>query len=66
MLKQLKPDELYFVIRINENYAKEIFEVLKKGQIANDDWPEGEDITFEEWVFDTFGNQGLEYINPKI
>jgi len=61
MLKQLKPDNLYFVIKINEPYAREIFEVLKAGQIAKDDWPEG-DITFEEWVSSTFGQTGQEYI----
>lgn len=63
MLKQLKPDQLYFVIRINENYAKKIFDVLKAEQIANNDWPEGPDITFEQWVFNTFGQAGLDYIN---
>ena len=63
MLKQLKADNLYFVIRVNEPYAEKIFNVLKEGQIANEDWPEGDNITFKEWVFDTFGQQGLDYIN---
>ena len=62
MLKQLKADNLYFVIKISENYAEKIFEVLKEEQIKKDDWPEG-DITFEEWVEQTFGQQGLDYIN---
>lgn len=63
MLKQLKPDHLYFVIDVKEPYAEKIFEVLKAGQLEKDDWPEGKHITFKEWVFDTFGHVGLNYIN---
>jgi hypothetical protein len=62
MLKQIKPDQLYFVIKINEPYAKKIFEVLKAGQIEKEDWPEGNNKTFKEWVLDTFGQDGLKYI----
>lgn len=65
MLKQLKPDQLYFVIRINEPYAKKIFEVLKEEQTKLGDWPEGS-ITFEEWVDKTFGKTGVDYINSDI
>lgn len=43
----------YFVINIDEPYAKVIYEVLKAGQIAKGQWPEG-DITFEEWKQKTF------------
>ena len=32
MLKQLKPDRLYFIINIDESYAPRIFEVLKEEQ----------------------------------
>ena len=54
MKKQMKPGRNYFVINIDEPYAKAIYEVLKAGQIAKDEWPEG-DITFEEWVKETWG-----------
>ena len=62
MLKQLKPDNLYFVIRINELYAEKIFNVLKEEQTKLGDWSEG-DITFREWVFKTFGQDGLDYVD---
>ena len=62
MLKQLKPGRLYFVININEPYAEKIFKVLKEEQTKLDQWPEGPDITFKEWVQDTFGKDGLDYI----
>ncbi len=64
MLKQLKPGRLYFVININEPYAERIFEVLKEEQTKLDQWPEGE-ITFKQWVFDTFGQEGLNYIESS-
>lgn len=54
MRKRMKPEREYFIINIDEPYAKEIFEVLKRGQIAKGEWPEG-DITFEEWQEQTFG-----------
>ena len=62
MLKQVKEGRLYFVIDIKENYAEKIFQVLKKGQIEKNDWPEGKDITFEQWIFETFGQEGLDYL----
>ncbi len=61
MLKQIKPNNLYFVIKISELYAEKIFEVLKAGQIEKEDWPEG-DIDFKTWVFQTFGQDGLNYL----
>jgi hypothetical protein len=61
MLKQLKPNNLYFVINIDEPYAEKIFEVLKEEQNKLEDWPEG-DISFKEWVYDTFGQDGLDRI----
>jgi hypothetical protein len=48
MLKRFKPDKCYFCIRIDEPFAKEIYEVLKRELTAMDRWPEG-DIDFEEW-----------------
>ena len=48
MIKGRKPGRFYFIINIDEPYAEEIYEILKKGQIAQNKWPEG-DITFEEW-----------------
>ena len=54
MIKNMKPGREYFIINIDEPYAEEIFEVLKRGQMAKGQWPEG-DISFEEWQEQTFG-----------
>ncbi|MCR4298227.1 MAG: hypothetical protein NUV75_05675 [Gallionella sp.] len=59
MKKELKQGNEYFIINIEEPYAIEIFEVLKRGQIAKDEWPEG-DISFEEWQEQTFGDDRRE------
>lgn len=61
MLKQLKANNLYFVINIDEIYAEKIFQVLKEEQTKLEQWPEG-DISFEQWVKDTFGQDGLNYL----
>jgi len=61
MLKQIKPDHLYMIVDIKEPYIEKLFEVLKAGQIEKEDWPEG-DISFEQWVKDTFGQDGLNYL----
>jgi len=61
MLKQIKPGRLYFVINIDEQYAEKIFEVLKEEQTKLGQWPEG-NISFKEWVKDTFGQEGLDYL----
>ncbi|NQT33237.1 MAG: hypothetical protein HQ594_06170 [Candidatus Omnitrophica bacterium] len=56
MLKEMKPGRRYFVINIDEPYAKAIYKVLKKGQMAKRTkkaWPEG-DISFETWIKKTF------------
>lgn len=55
MRKTMKPEHDYFVINIDEPYAEQIYEVLKAGQMAKGQWPEG-DITFEEWKQKTFGD----------
>lgn len=54
MLKEMKPGRRYFVINIDEPYAKAIYEVLKHGETVKWAWSEG-DISFEEWVKRTFG-----------
>jgi len=54
MLKELKPNREYFIINIDEPYAEEIYEVLKRGQAAKGQWPEG-DVSFEAWQEQTFG-----------
>ncbi len=54
MLKNMKPGREYFIINIDEPYAEDIFEVLKRGQMAKGEWPEG-DINFKEWQEQTFG-----------
>lgn len=64
MIKQIKPNNLYFVINVDELYAEKIFEVLKAEQMKLDDWPEG-DIDFKTWVEQTFGERGLAAINSK-
>lgn len=56
MLKVMKPGRRYFIIDLDEPYAKAIYEVLKYGQMVKDEWPEG-DISFEEWKAETFGSQ---------
>jgi hypothetical protein len=64
MIKQIKPGRLYFVINIDESYAAKIFDVLKAEQTKLNDWPEG-DITFIQWVGQTFGEDGIKYIESK-
>jgi len=59
MKKELKPGNEYFIINLDEPYAQEIFEVLKRGQMAKGQWSEG-DITFEEWQEQTFGDDRRE------
>ena len=53
MIKQIKENELYFVIKINEPYAEKIFEVLKEEQTKLDKWPEGNISPF--WMMMIFG-----------
>lgn len=55
MLKEMKPGRRYFIINLDEPYAEEVYEVLKRGQMAKGEWPEG-DISFEEWKEQTFGD----------
>ena len=45
----IKANNKRFVINIDEAYARDIYEVLKAGQIAKGEWPEG-DMSFDEWV----------------
>lgn len=59
MKKELKRWNEYFIINIDEPYAIDIYEVLKRGQMAKGEWPEG-DISFEEWQEQTFGEDRLE------
>jgi hypothetical protein len=51
MLKAIKPGRRYILCNLDEPYAKDIYEVIKRGQMANgaEAWPEG-DISFEEWI----------------
>jgi len=53
MRKGMKPGRRYFIINIDEPYAEEIYEALKRGQMEKGEWPEG-DIGFHEWVLETF------------
>ena len=53
VLKEMKPERRYFIINIDEPYASEVYEILKRGQMAKGEWPEG-DISFEEWKDKTF------------
>lgn len=61
MLKELKENRKYFVINIDESYAPKIFQVLKEEETKSGRWLEG-DISFEEWVLQTFGQEGLDYL----
>ena len=54
----------YFVINIDEPYAEEIYEVLKKGQAAKGEWPEG-DISFEEWKRQAFSPPKFSIMKVK-
>ena len=62
MLKQLKPDRLYFIINIDESYASRIFEVLKEEETKRGNWSDG-DISYREWVEQTFGQAGLDVLD---
>jgi hypothetical protein len=53
MLKTMKSGRKYIIINIDEPYAKEIYKILKAGQIKKGEWPEG-DIDFEKWKLQTF------------
>lgn len=55
MLKEIKPGRKYLIVNIDEPYAEEMYEILKKGQMKKGEWPEG-DISFAEWKRQTFGN----------
>lgn len=65
MLKNMKPEHKYFIINIDEPYAEEIYEVLKRGQIAKSEWPEG-DISFDEWKEWTFGEFQAKEVAFKV
>lgn len=55
MKKEMKPDRMYIFCNVDEPYAHEVFEVIKRGQMAKgtEHWPEG-NISFEEWMKSTF------------
>ncbi len=61
MLKEIKENRKYFIINLDESYAPKIFQVLKEEEMKAGRWPEG-DITFEQWIFDTYGQEGLDYL----
>ena len=63
MLKKMKPGRKYIIVNINEPYAKQVYEILKKGQIKKGEWPEG-DISFEEWKKLTWPSKGKNPIGP--
>jgi hypothetical protein len=65
MEKHMKHGRRYFIINIDEPYAEKIYQVLKEGQIAKGEWPEG-DISFEEWQHQTFDYEKIEYMGSDI
>lgn len=65
MQKTMKSGRRYFLINIDEPYAKDIYYYLKNGQIAQDKWPEG-NIPFEDWIKVTFGDKNLKTIRTVI
>lgn len=65
MKKYIKPNKRYFIINVDEPYAEKIYSVLKEGQQAKKEWPEG-DISFKEWkhlTFETDGCAGCKYFS---
>ena len=40
----------YLMVNIDEDYAKEVFEMIKQSEIKKGTWDEDKDITFEEFV----------------
>lgn len=52
----MKPGNRYIIVNIDEPYAEEIYEVLKRGQKDKDEWPEGS-LTYKEWLEETFGTE---------
>jgi hypothetical protein len=66
MRKEIREGKRYFIISIDEPYAREIYEILKKGQTAKGEWPEG-DISFEKWIDLTWPEihcTGCRHLNP--
>jgi len=47
---------------IIDHCAPRIFEVLKEEEIKRCGWPEG-DISYREWVEQTFGQKGLDILD---
>jgi hypothetical protein len=60
----MQPGNRYFIINIDEPYAEEIYEVLRRGQIVKGEWPEG-DISFEEWIEETWKDEEMERYNYR-
>jgi len=67
MLKQMKPGRRYFIINIDEPYAEAIFAVLKCGEQMKRRSESEEarireefDVTFEEWIEETFGGENSD------
>lgn len=65
MIKKMKPGRLYFIINTDEPYAEKIYEILKKGQIAQGKWPEG-DIGFEDWKKSTIAEMVNDEVNGPV
>lgn len=65
MRKQIKPGRRYFIINLDEPYAPEIYEVLRRGQIAKGEWPEG-DISFKEWEDQTFADDDESWARERL
>jgi len=65
MRKEMKAGRKYFLINIDEPYAKKIFAILKEGQMAKDEWPEG-DIDFEKWKRQTFEESGMKTAEERL
>ena len=59
---EMKPGNRYIIINADEPYARAIYEVLKAGEIAKGQWPEGQ-INFETWFEQTYNVTYEEYIS---
>lgn len=61
-MKARKTGRNYFTINIDEPYALQIYETMKKGEIDKGTWTEG-NISFDEWKTANFSFKSAENIN---
>jgi len=65
MRKAMKLGRKYLLINIDEPYAEKIYAILKEGQMAKGEWPEG-GIDFEEWKRRTFEGNSITTAGEQL